>query len=329
MTAWALLLAAIAAAGGLRVETDTPAALCPDVGEVRRAVRERLGEIEGGGEWRATYALVHRPGAAGDVVRLQLRDPDGRLRLRRDLPRAGESCVAVAQALVLVLEGFFRHPTDATGERPGDAGPAPAGVPVAPVGGDAAESIARAPGGAATRPPGWGPAVDVSGGWSFGPSSPAIAVDLWFGGRFGAWAFGVGGAWLAAEQRGTVDFGAGTGTASLRTVIARAWVARRLRLGERLELLAGPELIVGIDRATIADVPGATNNVRAGFGAGARGQLRLQVATRVALSLFAAADFTPRAWAGTFQIENVPGQFFPAPRFRLLAGAGISVTLFR
>ncbi len=49
MTACVLALTALVAAGGLRVETGTPAALCPDIGEVRRVVRERL-NVEGGGE---------------------------------------------------------------------------------------------------------------------------------------------------------------------------------------------------------------------------------------------------------------------------------------
>src|SRR5262245_11095015 len=128
MTVWVLILTAATGAGGLRVETGTPDALCPEVGEVRRGVRDRL-KIEGTGEWLASYDLVHRPETqAGDVVRLELRDPGGRLRLSRDLPRSGESCVELAQALVLVLESFFHHPADPE-ER---AAPPAAAVSVAP-----------------------------------------------------------------------------------------------------------------------------------------------------------------------------------------------------
>src|SRR6188768_390554 len=130
MTACVLALTALVAAGGLWVETGTPAALCPDIGEVRRAVRERL-NVEGGGEWLASYDLVHRPDAeAGDVVRVELRDPAGRLRLRRDLPRSGESCVALAQAVALLLESFFRHPADPPAARsPAATAAAPASAP--------------------------------------------------------------------------------------------------------------------------------------------------------------------------------------------------------
>src|SRR6185436_20802045 len=110
---WAPFVGVLAIAGGLQVDTSTPDALCPDIGQVRAAAQARLGDIEAEGAWRASYALIHRPDGAesGDVVRLQLHDPTGRLRLQRDLPRAGESCAALARALVVVLESYFRHPT--------------------------------------------------------------------------------------------------------------------------------------------------------------------------------------------------------------------------
>src|SRR6187551_2251169 len=124
----------MAAGAGLNVETGTPAALCPDIAEVRRAVRDRL-TIEGEGDWLASYDLVHRPQSeAGDIVRLELRDPAGRLRLRRELPRSGASCVALAQAVAMVLEGYFRHPGEPIDEAAAPAAAAPATTaPAAPV----------------------------------------------------------------------------------------------------------------------------------------------------------------------------------------------------
>src|SRR4051812_34485164 len=114
-TGAALLFWAVAGGGGLRVDTTTPDALCPDLGQGRAAARARLGDIEADGDWSASYALIHRPDGvdAGDVVRLELHDPTSRLRLRRELPRAGESCASLAQALVVILDAYFRHPTDA------------------------------------------------------------------------------------------------------------------------------------------------------------------------------------------------------------------------
>jgi hypothetical protein len=312
MTACVLALTALVTAGGLRVETGTPAALCPDIGEVRRAVRERL-NVEGGGEWLASYDLVHRPDAqAGDVVRVELRDPAGRLRLRRDLPRSGESCVALAQAVALVLESFFRRPSE-----PGDE-----------VGGTTAPGIAAAP----ERPAalGWGPGLDLLGAWAVGPSGPALAVNVWYGpGSASPWAFGVDGVWLATEQRLTIDLGAsGQATATARSTLLRGWVARRLRVAAPVELLLGPEVVVGIDRMHPTGVPGGMSNVRAAPGAGGRAQLRLRLAPRVALSLVAALDVTPPALAGRFEIDGLSRELFPVPTIRLFVGAGLALTLF-
>jgi hypothetical protein len=309
MTACVLALTALVTAGGLRVETGTPAALCPDIGAVRRAVRERL-SVEGGGKWLASYDLVHRPDAqAGDVVRVELRDPTGRLRLRRDLPRSGESCVALAQAVALVLESFFR---------------AAAAPPVV-------ESTA-APAPAPARPAalGWGPGLDVRGAWAVGPSGPAVAVDAWYGpGAASPWAFGVEGVWMATEQRLTIDLGvSGQATATARSTLFRGWVARRLRVAAPVELLLGPEVVVGIDRIHPTGVPNGTSNVRAAPGAGARAQLRLQLAARVGLSLVAAFDVTPPALAGRFEIDGLAGEIFPVPTIRLFVGAGLSLALF-
>jgi hypothetical protein len=311
MTVWVLAFAALGAAGGLRVETGTPAALCPDIGEVRRAVRDRL-NIEGEGEWLASYDLVHRPQAeSGDVVRVELRDPGGRLRLRRDLPRSGESCVALAQAVAVVLESFFRHPTEPASD---------AAAPEPP-------AIAAAPPRAAAL--GWGPALDVVGAWTLGPSGPALALDVWYGGRSpSGWALGIEGAWLPTEQRLAIPFEGGSGTGTLQSTLFRGWVARRLRVAAPLEVLIGPEVVLAVDRMETSGVPDGTSNHRAAGGAGGRAHLRLRLAARATLSLVAALDYTPRAWAGRFEIEGLPGQLFPSPELRLFVGAGLGIALF-
>src|SRR4051812_34198639 len=160
----------MAAGAGLHVETGTPAALCPDVAEVRRAVRDRL-NIEGEGEWLASYELGHRPqNESGDIVRLELRDPAGRLPLRRELPRSGASCVALAQAVAMVLEGYFRHPGEPIDEAAAPAVPVPvAAAPAARV------QITGAPPDTppVPGPPGRGLVATVAGTWSASPSSPA------------------------------------------------------------------------------------------------------------------------------------------------------------
>jgi hypothetical protein len=312
----ALFLAATSADAGLRVETGTPAALCPDVAEVRRTVRDRL-NVEGEGEWLASYDLVHRPEReSGDIVRLELRDPAGRLRLRRELPRAGASCVALAQAVAMVLETYFRHPGE-----PAEAGVAPSAT-VRKTSAPAAPAEPPAP-----VPPGRGLTAALFGAWTVGPSSPAVAVDLSYGGPR-RWAVGIEGVLMTGEQARNIDLAPGQGTGFLRSTLLHAWGAIRLGAGRPVELLAGPELALGIDRMRTADVPEGRANVRAALGVGARGELRIWLASRIALSLVAAADYSPRAWAGHFEIEGVTTEPFPSPEARFFLGMGVGFLAF-
>jgi len=312
----------LAAAGALRVETTTPDALCPELGEVRRAVEARLGDIEGAGPWLASYALVHRPDAdAADVVRLELRDPSGRLRLRRDLPRAGASCRAVAQAMVVVLDSYFRRPTD-TMDAPdgasGDAG-APARPPVV-----VATRAAVGPAPPAPLEAG----LDLVGGWAGAPSSPALAVEAWLAGRSG-WAARLQGAWLAAAPTQQIPAGATSASATLRGGAIRAGVAARARPGTAVELVLGPEAVLVLERAGTSGLADQAANTRAAWGIGMSAEARVRVAPRVAISVLAACDYTPPAWGGSFAVENFAGEIFRPPRLRLLVGAGVSFALFR
>jgi len=117
----ALLFAASAHAAptssGLNVETDSPDALCPDLGTTRQAIHDRLGTLALEGDeqgWTARYTVGHAPGAEGDFVRLVLIDPSGTQRLVRDLPSGGTSCATLAQAIALVVERYFRELTPGT-----------------------------------------------------------------------------------------------------------------------------------------------------------------------------------------------------------------------
>lgn len=92
---------------GIVVETDSPDAHCPDLHQTREAVSARLGTIQGKG-YRSRYTIVHAPGEVPrDFVLLELASPDGKVLLRRELP-VGESCAAVADAIALVLDQYFR-----------------------------------------------------------------------------------------------------------------------------------------------------------------------------------------------------------------------------
>jgi hypothetical protein len=303
------LLAALSAMGGLRIETDTPAALCPGIASVREAAATRVGQIEGIGTWVASYGLVHRPeDERADVVRLEIRDPAGELRLQRDLPRAGQSCTAVAQAMVLVLESFFRRTTDSDGAR---TPAAPAGIANAAMPPAATPSIV--------------PALDLVGGWTAGPSGPSVALGVRMTGfSEGRWEAGVGAAWLLARQEQAV----GSARATNDSYAFRLHVGRRWRSGHALIARLGPEVVLVLDRAATSGVPDATTSFRAGFGVGAVAGLETFSSRRFAVSIVAAADYTPSAWAGQYVISNYGGpEVFPPPSWRLLIAAGFTVSL--
>jgi len=313
MAGAALMAAAAGAGAGLRVETRTPAALCPDIAEVRRAVSDRL-SIEGEGDWLASYDLVHRPQRESeDVVRLELRDPKGRLRLRRELPRSGASCVALAQAVAMVLETYFRHPSESMNEDVASA---------------AVQETRTLPmerdGSPARAAPSGRFAAGLLASWTVERSSPAVAVDLSYSGRE-PWAIGIDGVWMTSEQARVIDLQPDQGTGFLRSSLFHAWAALRLGGGGPVELLVGPELALGIDWMRTMNVPEGQENVRAAFGIGARGELRILLGSRAALSFVAAADYAPGAWAGRFEIAGVGTEPFPSPRARLLFGAGLDL----
>jgi hypothetical protein len=306
----AYAVAALLGMAGLRIETATPEALCPAITAVRQAVSARVGQVEGTGEWRASYGLIHRPeGEQADVVRLDLYDPAGELRLRRDLPRAGQSCAAVAQAMVVMLESFFRRTAEA--ER----------MPPAPA--EAVAVIASPPPPAAGR--GWTPALDVLAGWAGGPSSAAVATYVRLSGLFGGhWEIGLGATWLLAEQEQAIGYG----TASARSFAFRLHLDRRWPLSERVTARIGPEIVVALDRASTSGVPEGTSSFRGGLGLGANAALEARLSRWLALSLIAAADYIPSSWSGDYVVDNYGGPaIFPAERWRPLVAAGLTVSL--
>ena len=229
VTGGALLLWALGSGSGLRVETSTPDALCPDLGQVRAAARARLGDIEADGDWNASYALIHRPDGAesGDIVRLTLHDPAGRLRLQRELPRAGESCASLAQALVVILDAYFRHPTDTE-----ELAAARAGARA-----DGAGDGNRAPAGARRRN-GW-PWICRRGGRARGVA-PTDKARCWRWDCERRWRRSGGpasrGRWLTSSVTQTFATPSGNVSASLRSYGLRGFVARDLLHGPRRPL---------------------------------------------------------------------------------------------
>lgn len=108
---WTALPVLALGAAGLTVDSLSPDALCPPLEETRTVVAARLGSVELEGTWHATYLLVHR--TQGDFVTLSLRDPEGVLRLERDLPVQGGACQSLSRVIALVLERYFLRPEQA------------------------------------------------------------------------------------------------------------------------------------------------------------------------------------------------------------------------
>jgi len=127
---WGQLLFVAQLGSALVVETGSPDALCPDLTRTREAVAARLGTLDvAEAGWVATYTIGHAPDAGrGDFVRLELRDSQGRVRLERDLPLEPGGCAAMAQAVAVVLDRYFRALAEAASPAddaatPGDAPP--------------------------------------------------------------------------------------------------------------------------------------------------------------------------------------------------------------
>ena len=152
LAVWSALPLLVLGAAGLSVDSLSPDALCPPIEETRSIVAARLGSVELEGPWHATYLLVHR--TQGDFVALSLRDPEGVLRLERDLPVQGGSCTTLSRVIALVLERYFLRPEQATPEAPSSvavtsnepaAQPSVAATPVSQVAPATAELAAPVP----------------------------------------------------------------------------------------------------------------------------------------------------------------------------------------
>jgi len=174
---WTALPLVVLGAAGLTVDSLSPDALCPPLEETRTAVAARLGSVELEGTWQATYLLVHR--TQGDFVSLSLRDPQGVLRLERDLPVQGGSCASLSRVIALVLERYFLRPEQAA---PDEAEPVAAKEPVAAANASALAAPAPVPVDAsltASAPPASPQARDVQAAAHRQPRPYRLSAALW------------------------------------------------------------------------------------------------------------------------------------------------------
>jgi hypothetical protein len=301
-------------AAGLTVDSLSPDALCPPIEETRRAVAARLGSVELEGTWHATYLLVHR--RQGDFVSLSLHDPEGVLRLQRDLPVRGGSCATLAPVIALVLERFFLRP-----EAPPEQEPSPPPTIAAPRADestpparvDPPPSRPAKPAGAAlapvrSPPPPARPFRASASLWATTSwIAPSLGLRRAIAGPYGA-SVGVG---FDLNEHETRAF---EGAVFMRRAPLSLAVDRQLRLAPAATASAAIELL------------GVLEDARPGHQEGTGGGLRIVpgVGGRVGLTLFPEAAVQPfaqltAAWlvrhaAPAFQVEPPPSSAFMDPQ---------------
>jgi hypothetical protein len=279
---------------GLAVETESPDALCPDLATTRDAIHHRLGTLALAGEqrgWTARYTVGHAPGEQGDFVRLELLDPAGARRLLRDLPRQGESCATLSQAIALVVERYFRElaPEDAAnvGSRPV---PVPVSVPVSvPV------PVAAAPADPLT------PRLALGVGFGAASAQPGAVAGV----QLGAWLTGD----LHLELTLLADLGAhdeqlGAAELELRSYPAELGLGFGRR-GHAWDFFAGPELRWTLESARGSALRELDSGPGAELSAGVGGGLSWW--SRGAFGVTARASLDYAVASTTFRVATATG----------------------
>ncbi len=262
---WVLIwLAASSLSPGLRVETGSPDALCPEQGATQAAIESRLGVVgvDGRAGWTARYTNWHVPDEDRDFVRLEVTDPSGTRRLERDLPLAGESCSTMAHVIALVLDRYFR---ELDGGR--ESTPAPV--------------VENAP---PRERHGAGAVLGLSAGAIMTAARPAVLATLALEEHHLRLAVEAG--WSPDSPSQPIgDAGSVSLTTSLPVRLAAGW---RGHFGP-LHMHGGPELLFAYERARArVAVPG--ENSRLAIGVGVQAGAALPLGHRLRLTALAALD---------------------------------------
>lgn len=288
-----------------QVDTDTPDALCPEISLTRDAVRQRLGEleVEGGGLWRGLYTTVHDPaGRRGDYVRLVILDPSGKEQASRELPVKGVSCATLAQAIALVVEGFFRD----LGQTPGrDQGVTDSDLTNPPT--ESKEVVpskvanvtkapvapgATVPSAAGSKPPESAPGSSAGQSYPDGRMQLAIGSGYeslaesaaayvgWFIAATPSWRVGLrGGLPLDAFERPFRD-----GQTKLYGIPLRLSLSYRVEVASKFTVHGGPELLISLEHGSTEGISGGREGWRASLGAGGQVSLAYRLSSRFALA---------------------------------------------
>jgi hypothetical protein len=299
MMAVILALAGVAAAPLSIVvsEAGAPREGCALLEQTQRGINERVGTQHAeGGTWAARYVVTQSsvPGES-EIVRLELSDPEGRVRLRRELPIEGENCADVAQAIALVVERYFadlaaEHVAEAETPESSPAvatptpEPSPAPSPVVAPAPPAAPPPQRPPRALGQRP------VTL---WRAGVGAalllpdPAARVDVNVRLDHAWWSAGLRGVVPTKERSEPLD----EGKAELSALPLRLWAAADWTWDD-LEVSLGPELLVSLERGDTVASDRIGDGTRLVLGLGAQANALLSLSGPVALSLAAGGDVT-------------------------------------
>ncbi len=276
---------------------------CPNLETTRQKVVERVRPPEqDAGEWSARY-VVTQSSAPGDpqFVRLELVDPRGRVRLRRELSIEGETCDSVAEAIALVLERYF---AELASELPPGDEPEPVAEPVAPPPAPVAVSSTTP----VAKPEPRRTELFVGAGTALLLPDPDAAVDLQFRARFSSFSLGLRGA-VPPHRR--YERLAGGGSAELESVPVRASLAALAALGA-FEFELGPELLASIEHGQTDAAESGASLMEAGgafrlvLGLGLQAGALLPVSERFGVSLAAGVDYLLPLSMSQFLIDDSP-----------------------
>jgi hypothetical protein len=288
---------------GLAVETDSPDALCPDLATTRAAIHNRLGTLSLASEqqgWIARYTVGHAPGEQGDFVRLELIDPTGTRRLLRELPREGESCATLSQAIALVVERYFRELA------PESASPAPDPAP------DSASTAGpKAP---AALPDPLTPRLAFGLGLGFASAQPGAVAGV------------QGGYWLSPqfhlELALLADLAAHTDQFKGAKLELRSYPAELSfgigQRGQAWDYFVGPAVRWTLETPSSNDLNGVDSSPGAAFSAGAAGGLTWWPSSSVGLAARASVDYV--LTGTTFRAKDTDGISNPVLNLPSLQG---------
>jgi hypothetical protein len=231
-------------------------------------------------------------------VRLVIRDANGKEHLNRELPLKGESCETLAQAIALVVDGFFRElsqspardepeePKLTQQHRVGGAAPSEpptTAAPVASVSLTPVQTTAEIQPGSSARRIQAGLVLGAS--FESVPSQAALAVGFSLG-QPGRWHTRL----QASLPFANLHEDQGVGTATAYVMPMRWSLSYVLEPFARMQWFAGPEALLSLEHASTTGATSGRSGWRVSPGIGVQMGLAYWVTRSVAVGPSLAAD---------------------------------------